>query len=56
MPADKHHWKHDAYILMSRDFPAEMFIYGGPGSTAVAEGICPVAPRALAALLAPSAN
>jgi len=55
MPADKrHYWKHDAYIPMpSGDFPAEMFIYGGPESTAVDKGIYFVAARAL---LAPSAN
>lgn len=51
VPADKHYWKHDAYILMpSRDFPVEMFIYGGPESTVpIDEGVCHVhvAPRAL---------
>ena len=50
VPADKHYWKHDAYILMpSRDFPVEMFIYGGPESMPIDEGVCHVhvAPCAL---------
>lgn len=39
VPADKHYWKHDAYILMpSRDFPVEMFIYGEPESMPIDEG------------------
>ena len=49
MPADKHYWQHDTYILMpSGHFSVEMFMYGGgPESMAVDERIYHVAARAL---------
>jgi len=46
--ADKHYWKHNAYIFMtSGNFPAGVFIYGRPESTAVGKGIYFVAACAL---------